>query len=131
MDDTIYGCIACFFLLYWLYVKDPEAPEDTKLDEQTRNNILLFTMLVGSYTIYKMYVTNCEGWTEFGRILTPSADTHESSAEGGLGGVSVKKTVDIPSGSVRVGNVSGMPHVLEGKNFFSSATTNNTEISAA
>jgi len=134
MDDTIYGVIACCFLIYWIYVKDPVSSEDTKLDENTRSNLIMATCAIGAYTLYKVYVTKGEGILSFGKMIAPSSDSQETITETSANGTTtvIKKQPNIPSGTVAVDNVIGTPHVLEGRNFFSSQTTNNPgEITAA
>ena len=133
MDDTIFGFLSCFFLLYWIYIKDPVTTEDTKLDENTRTNLILLTAVIAIYTCHKTYTTNGEGIQEFGRILFPSPQNGEAATEAfndsAVG--TIKKGPNIPSGTVPVSYADGAPHVLEGKGFFSSATTNNTIDAAA
>ena len=131
MDDTIFGFLSCFFLLYWIFVKDPVTTEDTRLDENTRTNLLLLTAVIAVYTCHKCYTTNGEGLQEFGQILFPAAKPEGGFAEGATAMGAVKKGPTIPPGTVPVLNAEGAPHVLEGKSFFSSATTNNTIDAAA
>jgi len=134
MDETPFGFAIFAFILYWIFIKDPESPDDRKLDEQTRNNLLLFSGVVIVYTLHKSYNTGAEGIQEFTSFLMPnSSDNKEEILENAIGSdvkPNVKKEIKIPSGTISIENAIGAPHVLEGRKFFSSATT-TTEITSS
>lgn len=130
MDETPFGFGIFAFILYWVFIKDPASPEERRLDEQTRTNLLLFSGIVIVYTLHKIYNTGGEGLQDFSSMWSRSSDKEEL-LENALGDTvkPIKKELKIPSGTISVENAIGAPHVLEGRNFFSSATT-TTEISA-
>ena len=130
MDETPFGFAIFCFILYWIFIKDPDTPDDKRLDEQTRNNLLLFSGVVIVYTLHKTYSTGGEGIQKFTSFIYPSADKEEI-IENAIGDLKPsKKEIKIPSGTISVENAIGAPHVLEGRNFFSSATT-TTEITSS
>ena len=133
MDETPFGFAIFAFILYWIFIKDPESPDDRRLDEQTRNNLLLFSGVVIMFTLHKSYSTGAEGIQEFTSFFTQNSADKEEILENAIGNEvksHVKKELKIPSGTISIENAIGAPHVLEGRKFFSSATT-TTEITSS
>ena len=77
MDETPFGFGIFLFILYWIFVKDPQTPDDKRLDEQTRSNLLMFSGLALLYTLNKTYITGGEGLSDIKNIFIPTSDDHE------------------------------------------------------
>tara|TARA_X000001036_G_scaffold406491_1_gene415237 strand:+ start:369 stop:755 length:387 start_codon:yes stop_codon:yes gene_type:complete len=126
MDETPMAIVVIAFIVYWLYFKDPEQTEDKKLDEDTKQKLTIFALIASVWTARKIQQTDGESLKELTTIFDKKETPAENDNEFGNSPPVIKR--EIPSGTVRV-RPDG-PHVMEGKSFFSSETTNNSKASA-
>tara|TARA_B100001094_G_scaffold228528_1_gene223095 strand:- start:1003 stop:1455 length:453 start_codon:yes stop_codon:yes gene_type:complete len=132
MDETLGTLILCAFILYWVFIRDPVAPEDRKLDKDTRTYLCLAAAILAIWSGFKLHASGGKGLTSFGSILTspevPSAENVVLGPDGiPVQAVIQQKASVIPRNVDTIKISSFGPHVLEGKNsdFWKSNTTND------
>ncbi|MBP01539.1 MAG: hypothetical protein CMM25_01845 [Rhodospirillaceae bacterium] len=133
MDETLGTLLLCAFILYWVFVRDPVAPEDRKLDKDTRTYLCLAATILAVWSGFKLHASGGKGLTSFGSALT----SNPAQVGGELAGQAVDPTsgeaIAPQKASVIPRNVDTTkismagPHVLDGKSssFWKSNTTND------
>ena len=148
MDESLGTLILCAFILYWVFIRDPVAPEDRKLDKDTRTYLCIAAAILAIWSGFKLHSTKGAGITSFGTMIrgTPGqvgGDLNGVPVDPNTGEAMIPQKASVIPRNVDTTKISmAGPHVLDGKSssFWKSNTTSDavasriskqTDISAA